>query len=230
MENNKELNRRYWDKMKRPPEAALKTIKGGRLSGMTDIKPQWRYDVMTEVFGPIGFGWKYAVVDKWLQESADGQICAFADVLVWVKDGDEWSAPIPGSGGSKLISKESGGLYVSDEAYKMAITDALSTALKMLGVGAEIYMGNWDGSKYLSEDVSIGGIDQDGNDIGIPFNKDGTEESVGKWVAKCEEAASVMPKGEFKKWWPMNKAKIMEDCGQAGAAAVYAEFSNMLKG
>ena len=30
----------------------------------------------------------------------------------------------------------------------MAVTDAFSTALKMLGVAADIYAGAWDGSKY----------------------------------------------------------------------------------
>lgn len=30
----------------------------------------------------------------------------------------------------------------------MATTDALSVAMKMLGVAAEIYLGNFDGSKY----------------------------------------------------------------------------------
>jgi len=41
--------------------------------------------------------------------------------------------------------------HASDEAYKMAITDALSVALKALGVGSEIYRGRWDGSKYRDD-------------------------------------------------------------------------------
>lgn len=46
-----------------------------------------------------------------------------------------------------LISKESGGLYTSDECYKMAFTDAISVACKMLGFGADVY---WiaDKTKY----------------------------------------------------------------------------------
>ena len=47
-----------------------------------------------------------------------------------------------------MVVKESGGLHINDEAYKMAVTDALSVALKMLGVGADVYMGLYDGSKY----------------------------------------------------------------------------------
>jgi hypothetical protein len=65
--------------------------------------------------------------------------------------GTDWSLPIHGIGGSKLISSESKGLHNNDEAYKMAVTDALGTALKMLGMAADVYMGRLDGSKYASD-------------------------------------------------------------------------------
>ena len=124
---------------------ALKKIAGGRLSGMTDIKPQWRYKVMTEVFGPCGSGWSYDVVRTWTEQGPNGEVMAFVLINLKIK-GFEYS--IPGLGGSALIAKETAGLRASDEAYKMATTDALSVAMKLLGVGADIYMGLWDGSKY----------------------------------------------------------------------------------
>ena len=144
-------NMRYWDAVKQPPASALKEIKGGRLSGMTDIKPQWRYQAMTEQFGPCGIGWKFTIDKLWTEAGSDGQMVAFANVGLYVKDGEVWSDPIPGNGGSMLIVKESKGPHTSDEAYKMAITDALSTAMKLLGVAADVYMGNWDGSKFREE-------------------------------------------------------------------------------
>ena len=136
-----------WNNLKKPPPEALRPIKGGRLKGMSDIKPQWRYEAMTKEFGPCGVGWKFEIVRKWSEDGSDGQVFAFVDINLYIKNG-EWSEPIPGHGGSMLIAKESGGLHSSDEAYKMALTDALSVAMKMIGVGAEVYMGNWDGSKY----------------------------------------------------------------------------------
>lgn len=33
----------------------------------------------------------------------------------------------------------------------MAMTDALSVAFKAVGVAADIYLGNYDGSKYLRD-------------------------------------------------------------------------------
>lgn len=142
--NNLEL----WDKVSRPPADALRQIMGGRLNGKTDIKPQWRYKVMTETFGPCGIGWKYTIDKLWTEPGSDNQVFAFALVSVYVKVDGVWSEAIPGQGGSMLVEKEKNGPFSSDEGFKMAITDALSVALKMLGVAGEVYMGNWDGAKY----------------------------------------------------------------------------------
>ena len=140
-----------WDFLARPPQSALKQIKGGRLSGMTDINPQWRYKAMHDVYGPCGIGWKYSIDRTWIEQGAGGQVFMFAQVSVAIKSGDEWSDSIPGIGGSMLLETQKGSLHHNDEAVKMAVTDALSVALKMLGVGADVYMGRWDGSKYKDE-------------------------------------------------------------------------------
>lgn len=144
-------NLETYKKMCQPPATALRTIGKGRLKDFTDINPQWRIKIMTEVFGVFGFGWYYETTKKWTEQGADGALMCFVDINVFVKLGDVWSKPIPGTGGSTLISKESAGLHSSDEGYKMATTDALSVALKQLGVGGDIYEGRWDGSKYKDE-------------------------------------------------------------------------------
>jgi len=135
-----------------PPEWALKTIKAGRLQGKTDINPQWRYQAMTEQYGQCGVGWGYSIDRLWTEPGSDGQVCAFALVSLWTKIGEERSEPIHGIGGNMLITNEKNGVHTSDEAYKMAVTDALSVAMKMLGVGAAIYSGAWDGSKYREDE------------------------------------------------------------------------------
>ena len=142
-------NMKIWDAVKQPPKEALKQIGGGRLKGMTDVNPQWRYQAATEQFGPCGIGWKYEIKRLWLEPGPDNQIFAFAEIDFSYKTEDGmWSDAIPGIGGSMLVPKESSGLHANDEGYKMAVTDALSVAMKMLGFGADIYAGRWDGSKY----------------------------------------------------------------------------------
>lgn len=140
-----------WKMVSKPPKEALKTIRAGRIKGMTDVNPQYRYKIMTETYGMCGIGWKWEVTDRW-KENIGEEIHVFVDVNLYIKVDGEWSEPIPGTGGNKLLTKESKGLYASDEAFKMATTDALSTALKMVGVASEIYEGNWDGSKYRDEE------------------------------------------------------------------------------
>lgn len=121
------------------PENAKKKITGGRLSGMTDINPMWRIKMLTERYGACGVGWDYDITDKRVIEGADGEVCAFLDILLYVKENGEWSKGIPGTGGSKLVAKEKGGLYTNDECFKMALTDAISVACKALGMGANVY-------------------------------------------------------------------------------------------
>ena len=146
-------NLEIYNKLSEPPKTALKQIGGGKLKGMTDINPQWRYKAMTDTFGMVGFGWKYTIDKTWLETAANGEVTAFAQVSVFVKQNNEWSDAIIGVGGSKLIARERDGLATNDEAFKMAVTDAFSTSLKMLGVAAAVYEGRWDGSKYSQPEI-----------------------------------------------------------------------------
>nr|DAD84114.1 MAG TPA: DNA REPAIR PROTEIN RAD52 HOMOLOG-BINDING PROTEIN, DNA REPAIR, DNA.7A [Podoviridae sp. ctoqT5]DAG01326.1 MAG TPA: DNA REPAIR PROTEIN RAD52 HOMOLOG-BINDING PROTEIN, DNA REPAIR, DNA.7A [Myoviridae sp. ctk6V34] len=142
--NNLEL----YDKFRQVPETAKKNIGGGRLKGMTDINPMWRIKTLTEEFGVCGFGWYYEIVDQWLETAmAKDEITANVKINLYVKQGDEWSKPIVGIGGSMLVANEKNGLYVNDECYKMALTDAISVACKSLGIGADVYW-NKDNTKY----------------------------------------------------------------------------------
>ena len=130
------------------PKEAQKPIGAGRLKGMTDIKPQWRIEKLTEIFGPVGFGWKTVIKNKEIIEGANEEKIAIVDIDLFVKLNDEWSEAIEGTGGSSFVAKESKGLYTSDECFKMAYTDALSVACKALGVGADVY---WGDSKYVKK-------------------------------------------------------------------------------
>lgn len=132
-----------------PPEA-LKAIQGGRLKGMSDINPMWRIKKLTELYGPCGIGWKIEVTDKRLEQGSGIEIVCFVDINLYVKHDSEWSAPIPGMGGSSFVTQEKNGPYTSDECFKMAYTDAISVACKSLGFAADVYYAN-DRTKYSSK-------------------------------------------------------------------------------
>ena len=136
-----------YKKLSDVPDKYKKKIGGGRLKGMTDIKPQWRYMMMDSVYGECGIGWWYTIDRLWIEEGGNEEKTAMAMVSVYYKQGDKTSNPVMGVGGSMLVAKERNGLFTSDEAYKMAVTDALGVAFKYLGMASSVYMGE-EKSKY----------------------------------------------------------------------------------
>lgn len=140
-----------YDKFREAPPEALKSIPAGRLRGMSDINPIWRIKVLTEQFGPCGVGWKYTIDRRWMESSPTGEIAAFVEISLFIKHEGEWSEAIPGTGGSSFVANEKNGLYMSDECFKMALTDAISVSCKALGIAANVYWGS-DKTKYSSPD------------------------------------------------------------------------------
>jgi hypothetical protein len=176
---------KVYEKVRNVPKEALKAINGGRLKGMSDINPMWRIKMLTEVFGICGIGWKTEIVEKRLEKGAGNEIVCFVDINLYVKVEGEWSAPIPGMGGSSFVTQEKNGPYTSDECFKMAYTDAISVACKSLGFAADVYFAN-DRTKYSNQ----GG--ESDTDIPPRTLKDkyqagkGSLEGLDEWVKKMQ--------------------------------------------
>ena len=158
MENSKQIqqdNLSIYERVRSVPSEAKKAIEAGRLKGKSDINPMWRIKKLTEVFGPVGFGWYTEVVKTWTEVDENSDVAVFVDINLYVQKDGVWSKPIYGNGGNKLISHErkyENGVptivpYLDDDAYKKAYTDAISVAAKALGVGADVYFEK-DVTKY----------------------------------------------------------------------------------
>lgn len=141
----------FYKRASKPPEWALKDIQAGRLKGKTDINPQWRYEAMTEIYGPCGFGWWFVHKDKWT-EKGENELMCFVEIELFVKIDGEVSQPIPAIGGAKLIMAETRGPYNNDEGWKMARTDALGKAMQAIGIASEVYRGTRN-TKYEFADA-----------------------------------------------------------------------------
>lgn len=136
------------------PDAAKKAITAGRLKGMTDINPMWRIKRLTEMFGACGVGWWYEITDKRIvYDELTNQKAAFVDIMLYFIDTDSGkeSHGVPGTGGSSFVAQEKNGAYLSDECFKMALTDAISVAAKALGIGADVYFDK-DRTKYTGQE------------------------------------------------------------------------------
>lgn len=132
-------NMQFYNALRSVPQEAKKTIGAGKLKGFTDINPMWRIQRLTEVYGPVGFGWTADIIEHWTEQAA-GESTAWVTVALRVKDAGTgaWSEPIHGIGGSKQAGKGQGD-GINDEAFKMAYTDAISVACKSLGMAADVY-------------------------------------------------------------------------------------------
>lgn len=154
-------NLKLYHALRRVPDDAKRPIQAGRLKGKTDINPMWRLKSLTEQFGPCGIGWKYVIEQQWMEPGSDGEMAAFCNISLYIKDAEgQWSDAIPGTGGSTFVAKERSGLYTSDECYKMALTDAISVACKALGMGADVY---WDADRTKYTDMPSPALPQQGN-------------------------------------------------------------------
>jgi len=205
-------NMDIYNAVKKPPPFALKPITGGRLRGFTDVNPQWRIMVMTEHFGVCGVGWKYTIEKLWL-EPVSAEICAFAEVALSIKVDGEWSSPIPGIGGSMLLEKETKGFHVSDECYKMAITDALSVAMKMLGVAGDVYAGAFDGSKYSERSSVSKKAPEEKSQVDTP-PPEASKEEPGKPAAPVGDSShSKGEVGGIDMDWLEESLKVLQDKG-----------------
>ena len=137
-----------WDRLGRTDPKHTKPFqRSGGFKG-TAIKPMFSYRRMTEEFGPCGEGWGINQPSFQVVPGTDGETLVYCTVSVW--HGDRANI-VFGVGGDKAIAKFSSGLKSDDEAFKKAFTDAVTNALKLIGVGADVHMGLFDDSKYVND-------------------------------------------------------------------------------
>ena len=126
------------------PQSALSERKGsgGKLSS---ISPAYEIERLNQVFGMCGFGWRYSFTD-FKEYPGDGKIQMVIVAKVTLEyyayapengiDKDGWSSPITAIGQGTVHQ----GMSVGD-AHKSAVTDGLTKAASMIGVGQSVFKG-----------------------------------------------------------------------------------------
>jgi hypothetical protein len=167
-------NMRLWETLgKTDPSATKKFKRAGGFSG-TAVRPMWSNKRMTEEFGSCGIGWGQTE-PQFQTVEAGGEILVYCTVGLWYNEKLEGSSlsksqTVYGVGGDKVLTqifekdgqgnkiKDADGRFktypqTDDEAFKKAYTDALSNAMKFIGVAADVHMGLFDDSKYVQSMV-----------------------------------------------------------------------------
>lgn len=143
-------NLELWHLVEKTPIEQTKAITGKSYSG-TSPKPHYLVMKATEVFGPIGIGWGFRILDERIEEGANGDKMSLAHVLVWYKWKGE-TGEVSHIGGTQFSGQRNNGKFFTDEdAPKKSVTDALIKALSMIGFAGDIFMGRYDDSKYQDE-------------------------------------------------------------------------------
>jgi hypothetical protein len=139
-------NTSLWDKLGKTDPAHTKEFKrAGGFKG-TAIKPMFSYRRMTEEFGPCGTGWGINEPSFQVVPTAEA-VLVYCTVSVWY---GKREILVFGVGGDMVYGKRGNFTSVDDEAFKKAFTDAVTNALKLIGVGADVHMGMFDDNKYVN--------------------------------------------------------------------------------
>lgn len=151
-------NTQIWDKLGKTDPKHTKTFKrAGGFEG-TAIKPMFSYRRMTEEFGPCGTGWGVGEPVFQVVQGDNREVLVYCTASIWYRAVDSDVATVYGVGGDKIVTyikanekyKRPERWENDDEAFKKAFTDAVTNALKLIGVGADVHMGMFDDNKYVN--------------------------------------------------------------------------------
>lgn len=155
-------NLNLWEQVERTDPSATKTANlGGR--EQTSIGSYYMFKRATELFGPVGIGWGFDIVEeRW---------DAGAPMIIKLGEADHVAGPalthtvrinfwymlngvkgeIPAYGHTQAVYKSKYGISDDGEAPKKSLTDAIKKALSMLGFSADIFTGMYDNKDYVAQ-------------------------------------------------------------------------------
>lgn len=148
-------NLSIWEKVQETDPKFTKADYGG----FTSINGVYLYRKATEIFGAIGFGWGFEILEERYDEGIPflvkdiGQVTSKTHTLkieLWfMQDGKK--GKVINFGHTKYIYKTKNGYMIDDEAPKKSLTDAIKKCLSMLGFSADIFMGQFEDRDYVEK-------------------------------------------------------------------------------
>lgn len=168
-------NLNIWKRVQRTDPRFTKPLEGMGFIG-TSINSTYMFMRATEIFGPIGEGWGYEVLEekfidgKPLVEPVldernkqvatrflrDGDGALFCEqnhsikIRFWYIIECETRGEFESYGATPYRYQTNYGIKVDGEAIKKSLTDAIKKALSMLGFSSDVFMGMHDNPEYLA--------------------------------------------------------------------------------
>ena len=202
-------NLSIWESVEKTDPSFTKKFSVGGYYG-TSISGQYVYMRLTEVFGPVGIGWGYEIVQERYDEGAPFvfneiqmvQKTHTIHLRLWYVLVGNPKAFIDGFGHTPYLYSSGKGtaVTVDQEAPKKSLTDAIKKCASMLGIGADIFMGLHDDNDYMQElrnEVSLEKAeDKVQRELEIEMERKEYLQSVVKLIG--ETTTKAMLEGVFK--------------------------------
>lgn len=149
-------NLKLWQAVQETDRSMTKT---GFFDGrdITSINATYMVMRATEMFGPVGIGWGYEIVEERYDTAApiykDNEIAGHEinhtlRLKLWYMQGEK-RGEVEHFGHTPFIMRSKYGPYTDHEAPKKSLTDALKKCLSMLGFSADIFLGLYDDQNYV---------------------------------------------------------------------------------
>ncbi|HHS3623314.1 TPA: hypothetical protein ACSEXO_003524 [Proteus mirabilis] len=167
-------NLSIWKKVQRTDPRFTKPLEGVGFTG-TSINSTYMFMRATEIFGPIGEGWGYEVLEekfidgkpllepvldernkqvatRFLRDSDGSLFCEqnhSIKIRFWYIIECETRGEFESYGATPYRYQTNYGIKVDGEVIKKSLTDAIKKALSMLGFSSDVFMGMHDNPEYI---------------------------------------------------------------------------------
>lgn len=150
---------RIWGQVEETDPTATKSSDfEGRI--ITSIVGTYMVKRATELWGPIGIGWGYEILeerfdkggpvrDRQSKEFICDSIMHTVKLQLWYMEGGEKRQVPPHFGHTPYVYETQYGPKTDMEAPKKSLTDAVKKSLSMLGFSADVFLGLFDDEGYV---------------------------------------------------------------------------------
>ncbi|UWS31141.1 exodeoxyribonuclease VIII [Erwinia pyrifoliae] len=170
-------NLKIWRSVMRTDPRYTKDLAGAGFEG-TSINAEYMIMRATEIFGPIGTGWGFEVMEdrmipgaplseaicddnkfvgNRILRDADGTLITELNHSIkigfWYLTDTGTAERFEAYGATKYLYKTKHGITCDGEAQKKSLTDAIKKALSLLGFSADVWLGLYDQAEYKQENA-----------------------------------------------------------------------------
>src|SRR5688500_7214540 len=143
-------NLEIWNTVeKTDPKYTKQFSRGGGFKG-TATNATYLIKKATKMFGPIGIGWGWNILEEKIVDGAPGDKIHYLKLQLWYYWKGQ-TGKIEHFGQTTFVGKNKNGPFTDEEAPKKSLTDALSKALSTLGFASDIHLGQYDDNRYVND-------------------------------------------------------------------------------